>query len=342
MNWTILRRSCAAIVLTMAACDGDVSQREGDGVSPDPLDNGVLLNSFRLNSFRLNSFRLNSFRLNGDPGTQDYIQMVAVDLPGKDQPAHSWIDGSELRVVTTHAKVLAGTKLVGTRISFAVQEDGVEHLRELWIAGVALPKTSKHKHKHKHKQQDAADAGLVTYDLRIRELPNTKWAPLCGLDGEGKPIATVLLSDVWDPETGAQIVPRPSGVVTLACVDAALGKCASWGYHPWASQGGEPLADYHQACTRLVRADYCGDGTPHTLDGTPIHVLDPLGIEKVDPYASYVVEAEWGPDGAVCLNPANTRLPDVEVACADLLPPCGDDFAAGGLLQSGKLVGGGG
>ena len=36
------------------------------------------------------------------------------------------------------------------------------------------------------------------------------------------------------------------------------------------------------------------------------------------------------------------RLPDVEVACADLLPPCGDDFAAGGLLQSGKLVGGGG
>ncbi|MBL8974013.1 MAG: hypothetical protein JNK56_25700, partial [Myxococcales bacterium] len=51
---------------------------------------------------------------------------------------------------------------------------------------------------------------------------------------------------------------------------------------------------------------------------------------------------EWGPDGAVCLNPANTRLPDVEVACADLLPPCGEDFAAGGLLQSGKLVGGGG
>ena len=36
------------------------------------------------------------------------------------------------------------------------------------------------------------------------------------------------------------------------------------------------LASYHQACTRMARADYCGDGTSHTQDGTWIEYYDKL------------------------------------------------------------------
>jgi hypothetical protein len=337
----------AAIVLGLTACDTDVSSREGEdeGYIPNMEANGVLLNSFRLNSFRLNSFRLNSFRLNGDQGTEDFIEIVDIDVPGKAAVEHSWIDGSELNIVTTADKVLSGSELEGTTITFHVQEDGVSHVREVLIADVDEPGTKDgwggwdawNKWDH---DKDAAEDGLVRYDLRLRELPDDDWEPLCGLDDQGQPIDAVLLTDIWDPETGDKIVPRPSDAVTFACVDAALGKCATWGYHPWASVDGEPLADYHQACTRLVRADYCGDGVSYTDEGTPIHVLDLLGIELLDTLVSFLVEAEWGPDGAVCLNLANTRIEGVEVACGDALPACGDDFASGGLLQSGKITGG--
>jgi hypothetical protein len=120
----------------------------------------------------------------------------------------------------------------------------------------------------------------------------------------------VLLKDVWDPETGERVTPRPSGAVTLACVDAALGKCAVWGYRPWASVKGEPLADYHQACTRMVRADYCGDGVSHTQRRARRSTCSTSsGSSAVADGVDYVVEAEWGPDGATCLNAANTRCP---------------------------------
>ena len=352
MAWGITRGLIgSAMVLAMVACDAEVSPREGDdGFIPNSEVNGVLLNSFRLNSFRLNSFRLNSFRLNGDQGTGDFIQMTEVDLPGKAGVAHSWVEGSELHFATTSDKVLSGDDVEGTRLRFVVRENDAENVREILIAGVDIEgskgdphwgswgKWDKHDKHDKHDKQTDEDA-LVLYDFRIRELPGGEWTSLCGTDADGESIPAVLLTDIWDPETGAKIVPAPGDAVTLACVDAALGKCATWGYHPWAEQDGQPLADHHQACTRLVRADYCGDGVSYTDEGTPIHVLDLLGIEVADLLTEYLVEAEWGPEGAVCLNPGNTRLTDAAVTCGAELPKCGEDFASGGLLQSGKITG---
>jgi hypothetical protein len=84
-----------------------------------------------------------------------------------------------------------------------------------------------------------------------------------------------------------------------------------------------------------VRADYCGDGTPHTTDGVTVNFIDDLDIQKIDPATPFVVEAEWEPGGAVCLNPDNTRLPNPSITCTDL-PVCGEQFASGGLVQTGK------
>jgi hypothetical protein len=58
----------------------------------------------------------------------------------------------------------------------------------------------------------------------------------------------------------------------------------------------------------MVRADYCGDGTPHTVNGTPIDVYDGIGIQAPD--TNWLVDAEWGPDGALCVNSPRSAGPD--------------------------------
>jgi trimethylamine:corrinoid methyltransferase-like protein len=83
----------------------------------------------------------------------------------------------------------------------------------------------------------------------------------------------------------------------------------------------------------MVRADYCGDGVSHTVEGVAIHVLDEIGIEEVDPNAVYTIEAEWSSAGATCLNPESTRLTGASVTCE--LAACGESFASGGLIQTG-------
>lgn len=106
--------------------------------------------------------------------------------------------------------------------------------------------------------------------------------------------------------------PGRDGEITVSCVSGVVAKCVRWGYPPWEkSADGQSLAPFHAACVRMARADYCGDGTPHTKQGTSIDNFDDLGIQKRgaadDP--SYVFEAGWSPQGAVCV--AHTRWNDV-------------------------------
>jgi hypothetical protein len=65
------------------------------------------------------------------------------------------------------------------------------------------------------------------------------------------------------------------------------------------------LGLYHQACTRLIRADYCGDGTPWTVNGRRINVYDHLGIQYDS--EKWIFEAEWDVNGARCLQAQRVR-----------------------------------
>lgn len=106
--------------------------------------------------------------------------------------------------------------------------------------------------------------------------------------------------------------PGRDGEITVSCISGVVAKCVRWGYPPWEKgPGNEDLAPFHAACVRMARADYCGDGTPHTKQGTSIDNFDDLGIQKrgAADDASYVFEAGWSPQGAVCL--AHTRWNDV-------------------------------
>jgi hypothetical protein len=106
----------------------------------------------------------------------------------------------------------------------------------------------------------------------------------------------------WDA-TGAHI---PSTTQFMfACTSGVVAKCLRWGYRPWKTVGGRSLADHHQACTRMARADYCGDGTTNTENGTLIDLYDNLGIQTRSPddLASLLLfDAAWTPRGAYCMS----------------------------------------
>ncbi|ESA37947.1 secreted protein [Leptolyngbya sp. Heron Island J] len=123
------------------------------------------------------------------------------------------------------------------------------------------------------------------------------WHNLCLPDADGMAKA-IPLSGRWDV-TGAHI---DDGSITFACTNGAVAKCVRWGYKPWKTLKGESLRDYHQACTRMVRADYCGNGTGHTQNGTAIDVYDRLGVQQRTQDNGMAPEASWDANGVVNLK----------------------------------------
>ena len=62
------------------------------------------------------------------------------------------------------------------------------------------------------------------------------------------------------------------------------------------------LRDHHVACTRALRADYCGDGEVFTVNGTLIDIYDNVGIQ-LQTMPGWNLEAEWTAAGARCMGP---------------------------------------
>jgi ADYC domain len=129
------------------------------------------------------------------------------------------------------------------------------------------------------------------------------WRELCRPAPDGTR-AGFPLAGAWTA-TGEHVAAEPSTFV-LTCTSGAIGKCVRAGYRPWR---GPEMWDLHQACVRLFRADYCGDGRGHTRDGTRIDLYDRLGVQEDEPGPGMRFEAAWGPAGAACV--ARPRVPDL-------------------------------
>lgn len=144
---------------------------------------------------------------------------------------------------------------------------------------------------------------ILLHALSIRN-EDGSFEPYCAPDAQGVragfPLAGRALADgrfVDDPER-----------FELTCTSGALGKCARFGYAPWRSKDGRSLRAHFEACLRMVRADYCGEGTAHTRDGTEIDLYDDLGLQTPANEPGFRFEAGWSPEGAVCV--AHTRVPE--------------------------------
>jgi len=181
--------------------------------------------------------------------------------------------GAQFRVTTTAGRVLPQETLVGAVLSYR-QGDRTIPVR---IDRVA---------------PDAKDASgeVLLYGFSAQDPATGTWSEMCEPDIEGRRAGFPLQLG------GAQ-------GFTLTCTSGAEGKCVRFGYKPWANgPDGTPLLAYWQACIRMVRADYCGDGEPHTRDGTLIDLYDKLGVQKDEPAEGMEFEAAWAPHGAVCVR----------------------------------------
>ncbi|HEY0134223.1 MAG TPA: ADYC domain-containing protein [Nannocystis sp.] len=306
----VLLALCAAVLV--GACD-DVDSK----IQPGPSElvteralvgNDLLLNSASLNGWSLNGFRTNGWSLNGwslNGWSLNGWSLNNVSLSGSAFTGVASIDGEQV--------VLVGEDLIGTEL--ALSHEGVPftlRFDDIYI-NPADP-----------------DGDVYFYKVTVHDPDTDTWTSLCR-DSYGEPIEAIALKHHWNPNTGARVDDPVA--VTLACRGAALAKCVEWGYRPWATVEScddgvctqVNLTDHHQACTRMARADYCGDGVPHTLNNTPIDIYDRLK-PKIQTQSSsgkdWKVEAEWGPDGAQCLGKQLRVDMFAALNIAHTAPPC--------------------
>jgi len=195
---------------------------------------------------------------------------------------------------------LYGASLVGAHVFAQVQNLGasppVTALVEYRITNVVPEDVS----------DDPTHTGSTfLYTLEQWVADSSSWQPACPVDLDGRRVA-IPLAATWD-EHGDRI--ESSSLFTFGCTTGVIAKCYRWGYRPWVTGYGD-LAAMHWACTRLARADYCGNGVSHTHDGTWVNVWD--NLDSPGPIQTHgevtppgmLFEAGWSTTGAVCLSRA--------------------------------------
>jgi hypothetical protein len=254
--------------------------------------NTLALNGANINGVRFNGVRFNGVRFNGV--RFNGVSLDATTLVGTRESDGASVVGSDFIGAEIEA-VLDDRSSVAVRITNVVARDGITY-----------------------------------YTVKYNGGPGV-WVNVCG-DG----LEAIPMKGTWDAVTGAH--SDDGGMFTFACQGAAIGKCAEWGYREWAAKAecnasgceDRDLSYFHQACIRMVRADYCGDGVPHTRTGTAIDIWDALGIQTETVGSGMSLEAEWTVDGAACVS--HTRWKGFGVSNPDrdyILAHCPERWAGG-------------
>lgn len=187
--------------------------------------------------------------------------------------------GSELIVHLDDGRTLGGTDLTGAVLTMAIEGRAPGAVR---IDAVRPDPHSKFD-------------DVLLYDLTVQDAAGI-WSPVCGPDPYG--------------ERPAILQPAPGGTIAIWCTGGTHAKCIRMGYRPWTTgPQGDDLAPYHAACTRMLRADYCGDDQATTLTGMLVDIYDRIGINasEGDTVPGLTFEAAWNAQGAICV--AHTRVP---------------------------------
>jgi hypothetical protein len=227
-------------------------------------------------------------------------------------------DGTAFRATLSDGTVKQGKELAGAVLVFELDGKPVR----IRIAAVVSDPHDK-------------SGTVLLHDFRSEDTGE----PICSAAPDGTRLGFPLAGRTT---ASGRFVEAEHGGFELICTSGAQGKCVRFGYHTWEqAPDGRPMRDYYDACVRMVRADYCGDGRAWTRDGTSIDVWDRLGIQEAESRtdASFAFEAGWNPDGAVCVArtriPANISVERLKASCPRLaaVPVCDEDSArAGGAL----------
>jgi hypothetical protein len=298
-----LRKFLLAPALLFAGCTDTEDQvsaanealSANNGISLNGISlNGISLNGTSLNGISLNGISLNGISLNG-------TMVNGISLNGTSVNGIS-LNGISLNGISLNGISLNGTDFIGAHLSGLLSNgDGLD----MRIDDIA--------------PLDGTNADVLAY--AIAASTDGGWVPLCGYEPDGSVKRALVVPGTWNVQTGAW--SDSSEAFSFACRHASVAKCVEFGYKTWLG-----FADHHHACVRMLRADYCGDGTPHTITGTPINLYDNAGVQ-VDT-ETWPVDAEWTPDGALCVN---HNRGGVEPPCyAEKYSATCGSFSSGALL----------
>ncbi|HET7502508.1 MAG TPA: ADYC domain-containing protein [Kofleriaceae bacterium] len=274
--------SCIALGIALGACGVDEPAIQTSATEQA----GMTMQGMTMQGMTMQGMRLDGMTLSGST------------------LAHVRVDRGEL-VADRDSGTLRGAALVGAHLFADVRNVAVSPpataVAEYRITAVE-PEAS---------QYDPTGTGHTYLYTLEQWVPDTgSWQPACPADTDGRHVA-IPLAATWD-EHGDRIVS--SSQFTFGCTTGVIAKCYRWGYRPWVTGYGD-LTTMHWTCTRLARADYCGNGVPHTRNGTWINVWDKLPAPGpiqdhggLLPPAGMLFEAGWNTGGAVCLSRARWLL----------------------------------
>jgi ADYC domain/Pentapeptide repeats (8 copies) len=291
------------LLFAATVCVGGCVTSVGDGADGEISQDVVVPNGVSLNGVSLNGVSLNGVSLSG-------VSLNGVSL-------HGVSAGGTAITIAASATVqpLTGTTSVGSKWTAALSN------------GASLP-----------LRIDSAIAGTGTnsdvWMYGVSYQTGSTWTPLCGLDTTNAPILADTVPGVWNTQAGVVgggAYSTSTTQFTFACRAKTIAKCVELGYKPW-----KGYSNLLQSCVRLLRADICGDGTPHTLDGQTLNLYDALGIQTDT--EAWVPEAEWNTLGATCMAKKGEQrfqylnLPVPQCASLKETSDCGTQFHLGSLL----------
>ena len=296
-----MTRACSLILLA-AACGAPL---------PEEPEAATLVQEFRQNQGTVllgNAVAVSRFDARKGP---TFFSVTAVDGTLQTSNGHAgadpWLNGALLRGVDQGTGVLVELRIVR----------GCAHRRppQNWIRPLE-PWAPPEACEWPADFQPAP--GQHSYTIERRPFGGGgAWQPLCKGWNRALPHG-----GLWTA-TGAH---QPASTqFSLACIDNVAVKCTNWGYAPWRNYMGTPLWDYHQACTRMARADYCGTRASFTEERTQIDLSDRLGFRTPDMDLPF--EAGWRPNGALCLSKLRWQTIKPAGYCASIPDPRRDPLA---------------
>ncbi len=216
----------------------------------------------------------------------------AWSAPATDRIQAVDVVGTRFHITLASGKVLAGQDLQGATLSLKLP--GHDRPSQIRLDNI---------------RPAAKDEDVLLHEMSVLDSGSGRVTPLCAADANGERWSFPLQGQ-WS-ESGERVSDK--GLTLVCAAGGALGKCVGWGYKPWATlPDGSSLAAYHQACVRMVRADYCGNGLATTRDGMMVDVADRAGVLRFDDAGAaasgLAFEAAWTPSGALCV--ARTRVPE--------------------------------
>jgi len=286
----IMTRFCITCIaaLCASACTSEVIETSTDEQASTQLQ-GTQLQGTQLQGTQLQGTQLQGTSLQG-------FQFAGATLGGV-ALMNLRVQGGEL-VGEQDQVTLRGASLVGAHLYAQV---GNLDADPLVTALVEYRVTDIVEEDSKYDPTHTGSTFLYTLEQSVDD--HGSWQPACPVDRDGRRVA-IPLAATWNAH-GDRI--ESSDLFTFGCTTGVIAKCYRWGYRPWVTGYGD-LAAMHWACTRLARADYCGDGVSHTQDGTWVNVWDnlpapgPIQEHGAHPLHGMNFEAGWNTEGAVCLS----------------------------------------